>query len=347
MAITTRHFAVALFASALLGSAVQAGEGHNLFGDWFSKGSEEFDKGTWTNVEVDSSENLGLGRTEFGEVATGGLFVSAIQPAGESFDTVTVGFDAEAPEGSQVNVQIRAFRGGEHSRWYDVEPESDIIFPQEYRFLQYRVQLRSLDGQTRPRFRLFTAMFGKMAGAIEETEDGFVANKAAPKPEITSRAGWGAKPHKGGKTKHTPKYLIVHHSSVPDAAAYKGAVTVRGIQRFHQVDRGWADVGYHFLIGPEGQIYQGRPETIRGAHCTPNTGKVGICLIGNHHGKDPVTAKTKESLVKLLAFLASKYNINPTSRIKGHRDFNSTNCPGKDAYAGLGAIREAVKDALN
>jgi hypothetical protein len=59
---------------------------------------------------------------------------------------------------------------------------------------------------------------------------------------------------------------------------------VRGIQGFHQNGRGWIDIGYHFLIGPEGIIYQGRPENVRGAHATPNTNKVGICLIGDYQG---------------------------------------------------------------
>ncbi len=41
---------------------------------------------------------------------------------------------------------------------------------------------------------------------------------------------------------------------------------VRGIQNFHIDDRGWADIGYHFLVGENGKVYEGRGWDRQGAH---------------------------------------------------------------------------------
>ena len=43
---------------------------------------------------------------------------------------------------------------------------------------------------------------------------------------------------------------------------------VKTIQDFHQNDRGWVDIGYHFLVGENGKVYQGRGWNRQGAHST-------------------------------------------------------------------------------
>lgn len=52
-----------------------------------------------------------------------------------------------------------------------------------------------------------------------------------------------------------------------------------------------------------------------------------------------------DSLVSLVAYIASQYNISP-EMIRGHRDFNSTACPGDVLYARLPELRQAVADRL-
>ncbi|HEV8557450.1 MAG TPA: N-acetylmuramoyl-L-alanine amidase, partial [Actinophytocola sp.] len=51
------------------------------------------------------------------------------------------------------------------------------------------------------------------------------------------------------------------------------------------------------------------------------------------------------SLVNLVAYIADQYAI-PVSNIKGHRDFNSTLCPGDVLYARLPELRSAVAAKL-
>jgi hypothetical protein len=74
---------------------------------------------------------------------------------------------------------------------------------------------------------------------------------------------------------------------------------------------------------------------------------VGICLIGDYQDNDELKPETREALVELLAWLAATYEIDPTSKITGHRDWNDTNCPGIDVYEELPEIRQDVKDVID
>jgi N-acetyl-anhydromuramyl-L-alanine amidase AmpD len=106
---------------------------------------------------------------------------------------------------------------------------------------------------------------------------------------------------------------------------------------------GWSDIGYHFLIGPEGTIYEGRPETVVGAHCSPNTNAVGICLIGDYDpARDTLTLASEKALIELMAWLASKYSIDPEKNIFGHCDFSPKSCPGATVYKRLPEFRQRI-----
>ena len=173
----------------------------------------------------------------------------------------------------------------------------------------------------------------------------FEPMKASAKPAIVTRAQWGARPPKSGYSSHQPQRLIVHHSYIPNQSQYKGAASIRGIQSYHMDNENtkWNDIGYHFLIGPEGTIYQGRPETVVGAHCSPNTNSVGVCLIGDYDpGKDPIPPVMEESLLKLLSWLASKYRVDPRANLYGHCDFSTKSCPGKNVYQRLPQYKELI-----
>jgi hypothetical protein len=173
----------------------------------------------------------------------------------------------------------------------------------------------------------------------------FMPVKVVAKPEVVSRSQWGARPPKSSYTQHKPQRLIVHHSYIPNHSHYKGAASIRGIQNYHMdnANTKWNDIGYHFLIGPEGVIYQGRPETVVGAHCSPNTNSVGVCLIGDYDpGKDPIPVVMEDSLIKLLAWLASNYKVDPRINIYGHCDFSPKSCPGKNVYVRLPQYKDLL-----
>ena len=173
----------------------------------------------------------------------------------------------------------------------------------------------------------------------------FIASVTWPKPVIVSREGWKARPPKGEYNYHEPRKIVIHHSWAPTQAQYAGSATIRGIQNYHMDDEatGWIDIGHHFLIGPDGIIYQGRPETAVGAHCPPNTTLVGICIIGNYDpNNDLPNEQIDRSLIDLLSWLSSTYSIDPKQFYYGHRNFSPKSCPGDLLYDKLPLYREAV-----
>ena len=160
--------------------------------------------------------------------------------------------------------------------------------------------------------------------------------------EVLERKHWGAREPKGKYRRHRPNAIVIHHSWRPAREHYREISTISGIQRYHMYSAytGWDDIGYHYLIGPEGIVYKGRPESVIGAHCVPNTGKVGICLIGNYdQGYDPIDPETWQVLEKLVLEIASRNDI-PPDRLYGHRDFSSKSCPGYEVYRRLWNLQE-------
>ena len=129
--------------------------------------------------------------------------------------------------------------------------------------------------------------------------------------------------------KRNIKELIVHCSATPEGKDY----SVDTIRQWH-LQRGFSDIGYHYVIYRDGSIHIGRDESIIGAHCTGhNTNSIGVCYIGGcaTDGKTPKDTRTteqKQSLVKLLKELKTKY---PQASIHGHRDFANKACPSFDA----------------
>ncbi len=184
-----------------------------------------------------------------------------------------------------------------------------------------------------------------------------------PKPPVVTRTAWGCPDGQGSRWAPVASevgFLIVHHSAGSNSSS-DWAATVRGIWSFHTITRGWGDVGYNFLIDPDGVIYEGRAggdDTI-GAHfsCT-NSGTMGVCLMGDFTSVEPTPAAL-ESLAQLLAWKACKESIDPAGqgfhsasglgldRISGHRDGNpgtqgcasGTVCPGAQLYPLLPGVR--------
>lgn len=125
------------------------------------------------------------------------------------------------------------------------------------------------------------------------------------------------------------KEIIVHCSATPEGKDY----TVSDIRKWH-IARGFADVGYHYIVYRDGSINKGREESVVGAHCTGhNTNSIGICYIGGveKDGKTPKDTRTpeqKKSLLKLLSDLKRRY---PKASIHSHKDYANKACPSFDA----------------
>lgn len=160
--------------------------------------------------------------------------------------------------------------------------------------------------------------------------------------DIIERNEWGAKLPANDYSEHFIDSIVIHHSWFPDQKSYKEAQSIYGIQKYHMNSNGWDDIGYHYLIGPGGLIFRGRPEEVSGAHCVPNSGKVGICLLGNYDPEcDPLPEKGWDSLKKLTVAISSKHDV-PPDMIFGHRDFSPKSCPGETVYKAFPELKAMV-----
>ncbi len=127
--------------------------------------------------------------------------------------------------------------------------------------------------------------------------------------------------------------LTVHHSAEnstdPTGGSFEeSSASLRGIQRYHIEEKGWGDIGYHFLIDAAGRIFEGRELRWQGAHAggANNAQNIGICLLGDLERRPPTPAALK-SLELLVTDLRQRFKIRD-SRLYAHRELNTTSCPG-------------------
>ena len=136
--------------------------------------------------------------------------------------------------------------------------------------------------------------------------------------------------------------IILHHIGDTNRDFSAGE-----IHKWHLAN-GWAGIGYHYVIRKDGTIERGRPLATVGAHAEgQNYHTVGINVTGNFEKEIPTPAQI-HSLEGLIAWICKTYSIVPgPSTIVGHRDVNSTDCPGRNLYSLLPQIRKDVARKLN
>ncbi len=141
----------------------------------------------------------------------------------------------------------------------------------------------------------------------------------------------------GGDLRESYQTLVIHHSAFYKA---NGLATVLEVQRLHRNDRGWADVGYHFMVDGTGKIYEGRSLAVRGVHTAGhNTGSAGVCLLGDFRTRPPSTIQWDAS-IKLSRWLVSELQL---THLAGHSQFNvGTECPGAAVLKQLADLAELV-----
>ena len=124
--------------------------------------------------------------------------------------------------------------------------------------------------------------------------------------------------------------IILHCAATREGQDIKAA----DIKRWHK-ERGFDDIGYHYVIDLDGTIEKGRDESLVGAHCKGhNATSIGICYVGgcdkNMKPKDTRTPEQRRSMLSLVRKLVNKYKI-PVTQIWAHRDFDKRKaCPSFD-----------------
>lgn len=127
------------------------------------------------------------------------------------------------------------------------------------------------------------------------------------------------------------KYIIVHCSATPRGRDI-GAAEIRTWHR----QRGFKDIGYHFVIRLDGTIEPGRPLGEPGAHCSgKNACSVGICYVGGVEAdcRTPADTRTPAQKAALSELIARLRELFPDAEVRGHRDFAAKACPSFDATA--------------
>ena len=168
---------------------------------------------------------------------------------------------------------------------------------------------------------------------------------------MIGREGWGAAAARAGMVGHTIERLTIHHTGVELGENRLAPSRLGAHQEFHQRDRGWPDLAYHFAIDRAGNIYEGRSPEFAGDTATSYdpVGHLLMVLEGNFD-IEGTSEPQLSSLATLLAWAAGFYSVG-VDTIKSHRDYapGETSCPGENVYTLLqsGDIAKAVGSALD
>ena len=188
-----------------------------------------------------------------------------------------------------------------------------------------------------------------------------------PLPSYTTRTQWNCPQGQGLASgvvvNPAVTHLIVHHSAGSNTSTNWNAV-VLSIWNFHIGTNGYSDIGYNWLIAPNGALYEGRgsnniTDHVQGAHfCGFNPATMGVCMIGTFTTVD-ITDTARSTLNSILAWKCCQANIPAVgtalhassglilNRISGHRDGCATDCPGTTFYGTIPTVRTAVASTIN
>ena len=156
-------------------------------------------------------------------------------------------------------------------------------------------------------------------------------------PPIISRADWKANRPVGEGKKHKIEFITIHHTATKMRPDLPIETKLKNLQAFSQRDDklssgkfkpAWFDVPYHYYIAVDGKIAEGREIEYAGDTNTEYdpTGHALIVVEGSFGTDEPTDAQV-ESLKAMVRWLAKKYKVSG-DKIKGHRDYSETGCPG-------------------
>ena len=151
---------------------------------------------------------------------------------------------------------------------------------------------------------------------------------------------WGGLPVMAAQAGGPPQrihHITLHHQGETwrqgdDVAAY-----LRRLQTWSRSTRHWADIPYHYVIAPDGRIFEARPLAQPGDTNTEYDpeGHALVMLLGNFEEVEP-TPEQLHATVALLAWLAKSQGLadQPMAQlIASHKDYSAqTVCPGRHLY---------------
>jgi hypothetical protein len=330
-----------------------------------------------------------------GLAATNSMYLSPPTEAAHAFTHMLVRREAGVPDGAGLTLFVRASADGvSWGEWIELTDNDDLWVETDgpdvewsqtldaggmARFWQLRGELTPAPNGALPELRRIEVNTVDATGPTPQADAPLRTAGALAKPAVVSRIGWGSPDGQGSRAQpsyYPVNHLVVHHtadSSTLLPGEPNWAARVRAEWSFHTITRGWGDVGYNYLIDPNGVIYEGRAggDDAVAFHDTANYGSMGVVLIGNYVSTRPSDA-AEDALVRLMAWKAAQKHIDPLGssyyygcsiskycypfnpgavvpNIAGHRQVTPghTTCAGDGTMADMPAIRNRVKQALS
>ncbi|HQF63808.1 MAG TPA: N-acetylmuramoyl-L-alanine amidase [Anaerolineaceae bacterium] len=330
-----------------------------------------------------------------------GRYTSPILRMPQSFSDFASKWMSGSGEDVKMGYEIRTSADGDTwSEWIDVMAiEEDIIFANGYfngplifipqiegphTFIQFSITLDrpALEAKaeiSNTSFFLIDTSNGpsmedvlKQQQEIDKDSNGENnSTNTVPKPPVISRTAWGC-PEGQGSPRYPPQYatvhhIIIHHTATPNYDT-NWASRVRAIWEYHANFYGWGDIGYNFLVDPNGNIYEGRAggDDAIGIHAGKyNAGTMGVSLLGcfdsscdTSWGDTNPKQAAINAVTSLTAWKVDQRGLDPNAQVEhnglvypviaGHHDVDNPNiCPGENLYNKLGLIRENVDRSLS
>ena len=119
--------------------------------------------------------------------------------------------------------------------------------------------------------------------------------------------------------------IILHCTATPEGRH----VSVDTIRNWHVKDRGWKDIGYHYVIYFDGSVHKGRPLEQAGAHTSGhNADSIGVVYVGGcdskMKAKDTLNEAQEVAMVNLIKALRAAHG---EMTLHGHNEFAAKACP--------------------
>jgi len=196
-------------------------------------------------------------------------------------------------------------------------------------------QTCTLSGVSYEYFSLEYGSGGWIAGTLLNSGSASQCSTPSGCPRIVSRSEWGARAATSVTyiSHPVPRYFVHHTEGGHCTTQSACSSIVKGIQNYHMDSNGWSDIGYNFLVGEDGNAYEGRGWDRVGAH-SPNYNSVafGVSVIGSYTSKNP-NAAALSATQQLISCGISLNKLSGSYSLHGHRDGTCTSCPGDTLYA--------------
>lgn len=153
---------------------------------------------------------------------------------------------------------------------------------------------------------------------------------------LIKRAEWGSTDSLVESHRHTISYITIHHGGEIFEDEKDTYTYLKNLQSWSRSDRKWMDVPYHYIIDRKGRVFEGRPLEYRGDTNTSYdpTGHALIVLLGNFEEQEVYEVQIS-SLKIVTEYLANQESVS-ADKIKTHKDYAETLCPGKKLSEYLG-----------